>query len=87
MAGLLARLGVRKGDRVAGLLEKSPEGIMLYLAVARAGAVYMPLAPALREPELDYLLRDATPRVAICRAGARGHARTARRRRRDRADT
>ena len=66
MAGLLARLGVRKGDRVAGLLEKSPEGIMLYLAVARAGAVYMPLATALREPELDYVLRDATPRVAIC---------------------
>lgn len=66
MAGLFARQGLRKGDRVAGLLEKSPEAIMLYLAVARAGAVYMPLNTALREPELAYLLRDATPRLAIC---------------------
>ena len=66
MAGLFARRGLRKGDRVAGLLDKSPEAIMLYLAVARAGAVYMPLNTALREPELAYLLRDATPHLAIC---------------------
>ena len=66
MARVFARQGLRKGDRVAGLLEKSPEAIMLYLAVARAGAVYMPLNTALREPELAYLLRDATPRLAIC---------------------
>ena len=66
MAGLISNHGVRKGDRVAGLLEKSPESIMLYLAVARAGAVYMPLSTALRGPEIEYLLRDATPRLAIC---------------------
>jgi malonyl-CoA/methylmalonyl-CoA synthetase len=66
MAGLISHHGVRKGDRVAGLLEKSPESIMLYLAVARAGAVYMPLSTALRGPEIEYLLRDATPRLAIC---------------------
>jgi malonyl-CoA/methylmalonyl-CoA synthetase len=66
MAGLLVQHGVRKADRVAGLLEKSPESIMLYFAVARAGAVYMPLSTALRPPEIDYLLGDARPRVAVC---------------------
>ena len=35
MAGLLARHGLRKGDRVAGLLDKSPEAIMLYFAAVR----------------------------------------------------
>ena len=66
MASLLAQQGVRKGDRVAGLLEKSPEALMLFLAVARAGAVYVPLSTALRPPEIEYLLRDAAPRLAIC---------------------
>ena len=69
MAGLLAKIGVRKGDRVAGLLEKSPEALLLYLAVARAGGVYMPISTGLRAPEIDYLLRDATPRVAVCAPG------------------
>ena len=32
IAGLLAKIGVRKGDRVAGLVEKSPEALLLYLA-------------------------------------------------------
>ncbi|HVF63093.1 MAG TPA: AMP-binding protein [Casimicrobiaceae bacterium] len=65
MACVLEHDGVRKGDRVAGLLEKSPEGLMLYLAVARAGAVYMPISTALRMAEIEYLLGDARPRVAV----------------------
>ena len=66
IAGLLAKIGVRKGDRVAGLLEKSPEALLLYLAVARAGGVYMPISTGLRTTEIDYLLGDAMPRVAVC---------------------
>ena len=65
MARFLADRGVRKSDRVAGLLEKSPEALMLYLAVARAGAVYVPMSTALRAAEIEYLLRDAAPRVAV----------------------
>ena len=66
IAGLLAKVGVRKGDRVAGLLEKSPEALLLYLAVARAGGIYMPISTGLRPPEIDYLLEDASPRVVVC---------------------
>src|SRR4051812_17517148 len=41
MANLLGQHGIQAGDRVAGLLDKSPEGILLYLACCRAGAVYL----------------------------------------------
>ncbi|MGG2362234.1 AMP-binding protein, partial [Salmonella enterica] len=32
LAGLLARLGVAPGDRVAAQVDKSPEALILYLA-------------------------------------------------------
>jgi malonyl-CoA/methylmalonyl-CoA synthetase len=73
MATLFVRAGVRKGDRVAALVEKSPEALMLWLAAARAGAVYLPVSTALREAEIAYIVRDATPRIAVC---APDHERT-----------
>ena len=66
MARLLAAHGVSKGDRVAGLLEKSPEGILLYLAAARTGAVYVPVSTGLTAPEIAYVLQDAEPKVVVC---------------------
>ncbi len=67
LARLLAALGVRKGDRVAVQVEKSPEAIFLYLACLRAGAVYLPLNTAYQRGEIEYFLGDAEPRVAVCR--------------------
>lgn len=67
MANLLAQLGIRPGDRVAGLLDKSPEGILLYLACCRAGAVYLPVHVDLTPPEVDYVLGDAEPTLLVCR--------------------
>ncbi|NYZ17265.1 malonyl-CoA synthase [Azospirillum sp. RWY-5-1] len=66
-ARLLADLGVRKGDRVAVQVEKSPESIVLYLATVRAGGVYLPLNPAYTRAEVEYFLTDAEPRVFVCR--------------------
>src|SRR5690606_36089941 len=67
LARLLAALGVRKGDRVAVQVEKSPEAIFLYLACLRAGADYLPLNTAYQRGEIEYFLGDAEPRVAVCR--------------------
>jgi malonyl-CoA/methylmalonyl-CoA synthetase len=67
MANLLGQLGIRPGDRVAGLLDKSPEGILLYLACCRAGAVYLPVHVDLTPPEVDYVLGDAEPALLVCR--------------------
>lgn len=67
IARLLAGLGVRRGDRVAAQVEKSPEAVYLYLGVLRAGAVYLPLNPAYTLPEVEYFLADAEPAAVVCR--------------------
>ncbi|WP_426955556.1 AMP-binding protein [Muricoccus radiodurans] len=67
LANLLRSLGVGPGDRVAGLLDKSPEGIMLYLAACRTGAVYLPIHVDLTASEVDYILSDAEPSLLVCR--------------------
>ena len=46
MANLLASLDLPAGARVAVQTEKSVEALMLYLAVLRAGFVYLPLNTA-----------------------------------------
>jgi len=65
-ANLLVGLGVRKGDRVAAQVEKSPEAIFLYLACLRAGAAFLPMNTAYRTGEVDYILGNAEPKVLVC---------------------
>ena len=69
-ARLLRQLGVEKGDRVAGQVEKSAEAVFLYLAVLGIGAIYMPLTTAYRRAEMEYFLSDAAPRVVVGDPGA-----------------
>ena len=69
-ARLLRRLGVKKGDRVAGQVDKSAEAVFLYLAVLRSGAIYMPLTTAYRKAEMEYFLSDAEPKVVVGDPGA-----------------
>jgi malonyl-CoA/methylmalonyl-CoA synthetase len=66
MAQALVALGVKPGDRVAAQIEKSPEGLMLYLGTLRAGAVFLPLNTAYTAAELDYFIGDAEPKVVVC---------------------
>ncbi len=66
LAGALVRRGVKPGDRVAVQVEKSPENVMLLLAVLRAGAVYLPLNTAYTTAELDYFVGDAKPSLLVC---------------------
>lgn len=57
-AGLRA-IGVRHGDRVAGLMRNAPEHFEVVLACARIGAIFVPLNPMLTGPELRGLAEDA----------------------------
>src|SRR3954464_1063949 len=68
-ARLLSAIGVRKGDRVAVQVEKSPEAIALYLACLRAGAGYLPLNTAYTRAELEYFVADAQPALFACAPG------------------
>ncbi|HVY89236.1 MAG TPA: AMP-binding protein [Hyphomonadaceae bacterium] len=64
-AARLIAEGVAPGDRVALQAEKSPQGIMIYLGVLKAGAVFVPLNSAYTESEVSYFLKDAEPKVFI----------------------
>src|SRR4051812_27472673 len=66
MANVLVSRGVKPGDRVAAQTEKSVSGLVLYLAVVRAGAVYLPLNTAYTLNELDYFITDAEPSLVVC---------------------
>src|SRR5882672_2402022 len=66
-AAALSCFGLRRGDRVAVQVEKSPQSLFLYLACLRAGLVYLPLNTAYQSAELEYLLRDSQPRLIVAR--------------------
>jgi malonyl-CoA/methylmalonyl-CoA synthetase len=67
----LAQRGVAPGDRVAARVEKSPEAVLLYIACLRLGAVFVPVNVASSHNEVEYLLRDSNPRLAIISPGER----------------
>ena len=56
--GLLS-LGVRKGDRVALLMMNSHEFVSSFFAVAKIGAVIVPLNWRLVADELEFIVKDA----------------------------
>ncbi len=59
LANLLSRLKVNKGDKVATILPNCPSLLETYWAVAKIGAVVVPLSPLLREKALAALLQDS----------------------------
>src|SRR5437879_6157197 len=79
VAGHLVARGVEPGDRVAMQAEKSIAGVMIYLGVLKAGAVFLPLNAAYTPAEVDYFVKDAEPRTFITEAeGFVAEARAAR---------
>jgi malonyl-CoA/methylmalonyl-CoA synthetase len=65
VAARLVSEGVGPGDRVALQAEKSVEGVIIYLAALKAGAVYLPLNAAYTPAEVSYFLDDAEPALFI----------------------
>jgi malonyl-CoA/methylmalonyl-CoA synthetase len=66
-ANLLRSLGVKKGDRVAVQIDKSPQNVFLALACFRLGAILLPMNTAYQRGEISYFLGDAEPRIFVCR--------------------
>lgn len=74
LAVVLHDLGVEPGDRVSVQIEKGQMNVVLYLAVLRAGAVYLPLNSAYTNAEIEYFLTDAEPKVHVCSRDRAEHA-------------
>jgi len=66
MANLFGSLDLPAGSRIAVQTEKSVEALMLYLAVLRAGYVYLPLNTAYQAAEIEYFIGNAEPAVVVC---------------------
>ncbi len=64
LAGHLAARGVNKGDRVAVMLTNGLDAVLSVIAIARLGAILVPLGTRLRRPEIAYIFGDSQP-VAI----------------------
>jgi malonyl-CoA/methylmalonyl-CoA synthetase len=64
-AALLIAQGVVPGDRVALLVEKNAESVILYLATLMAGGVFVPINPVYTPPEIAYFVENAEPRLTI----------------------
>lgn len=61
----LAGLGIRKGDRVALCLPNSPQAVIAYFGILRAGGIVVPCNPTYTEYELSHQLRDAGARAIV----------------------
>ena len=61
----LAALGIRKGDRVALCLPNSPQAVIAYFGILRAGGIVVACNPTYTEYELAHQLRDSGARAVV----------------------
>lgn len=71
LADWLRAQGVRPGDRVAGYLTNSPEGVIAMLAAASIGAVWTACSPEFGTPSVLDRFKQLAPRVLFCADGYR----------------
>ena len=61
----LAASGIRKGDRVALCLPNSPQAVIAYFGILKAGGIVVSCNPTYTEYELSHQLRDAGARAIV----------------------
>jgi acyl-CoA synthetase (AMP-forming)/AMP-acid ligase II len=66
LARVLQASGVKMSDRVALILPNSAEFVVGFFAIARIGAVLVPLNPAYTDDELLPIFEDAEVRCVLC---------------------
>ena len=65
LARRLRALGVGHESMVGVLMQRSPEIVVAFLAVLKAGGCYVPLDPAYPKPRLRFMLEDSGVRVLL----------------------
>ncbi|MFF1698764.1 amino acid adenylation domain-containing protein [Streptomyces sp. NPDC058257] len=71
-AAYLAALGVGRGERVAVVMERSPDLVALLLGVWRAGAAYVPVDAGSPAERVALVIEDSAPAVVLCTARSQG---------------
>ncbi|MEG2359089.1 AMP-binding protein [Acinetobacter sp.] len=65
------RLGLKKGDCIAGLLPRTPELLITVLAAWRIGAVYQPLFTAFESKAIEHRIETAQTQLIVTNADQR----------------
>jgi len=65
VANWLIAQGVSTEDRVAVVLDKSPELVITALGILKAGAVYTPVDPTYPPDRIDYILSDCNAALIV----------------------
>ncbi len=65
LAHWLIEQGIGTEDRVAVLLDKSPELVITALGIMKSGAVYLPVDPTYPPERLSYILDDAQAKLVL----------------------
>src|SRR5215470_18883117 len=63
-AGLQA-LGLEKGDRIIVMMLNSPEVVIAYQGISRAGSIIIPVLPLLKAPEVQFIAENSAARAII----------------------
>lgn len=64
-AGLLTQMDLKKGDRVAVQIEKSPQALAVYAACAQAGLIFLPLNTAYTADEITYFVENSSAAIVL----------------------
>ena len=65
LAAGLIHSGIKKGDRVGIVAQNSDEFMILYGAVAKIGAILLPVNWRFQQDEVEYVLNDCTPKIVF----------------------
>lgn len=65
IAHSLLEQGIKKGNRVAIVLENRPEWGMIYFSIMLAGAVAIPLDPQSGQEEIEFFLSDSESKIVF----------------------
>jgi non-ribosomal peptide synthetase component F len=75
LADVLIRRGIGPEDVVGVALERSVGLVVSLLAIHKAGAAYLPMDPDYPKPWLEFIARDAKPKLVIAARGRGGDLR------------
>jgi malonyl-CoA/methylmalonyl-CoA synthetase len=65
VAGGLAGMGLKKGERVVLLMPKSPEQVVMHLGIQKAGGISVILNPGFKRDEIKYFIKDSDPCLVV----------------------
>jgi long-chain acyl-CoA synthetase len=74
LARVLQEHGIRRGDRVAVLMDNSPELVIALFAILKAGGAFVPVSTSAKLPTVEYIVDDSGARVLLTNERLAGRA-------------